>query len=77
MAYSNEVFGNRLALARKSKGFKTQADFARKAEVDVNSIARYEAGINSPNLDTACKIASTLGISLDSLTGLQPLIIDD
>ena len=77
MAYSNDVFGNRLALARKSRGFKTQKDLADKAGVDKNSIARYEAGMNTPNLDTACKLASTLGVSLDSLVGLASLTLAD
>lgn len=77
MAYSSETFGKRLAIARKSRGFETQTEFANSSGLPVNSIARYEAGTVVPGLDNAYKLASALNVSLDSLTGRAPLIIDD
>lgn len=54
----------------------SQADLARRAEVAVRQIARYEAGEQQPALNVAQRIASALQISLDELAGAYTDLID-
>ena len=65
-----KVFPARLKEARVKLGF-TQKELAEKAGISAASISSYEneTGDKFPPLDVAFRIADTLGVSLDWLTG--------
>lgn len=54
----------------------SQADLARRADVAVRQIARYEAGEQQPALNVAQRMAAALQISLDELAGAYTHLID-
>ncbi len=58
--------------AREQKGFPTQADLARRSNVDVKSIQKFEARIEMPNQQELGRIEKQLGISLRGETFGQP-----
>lgn len=62
-------FGNRLKNRRKKIGFKTQAEFADKLNVDLKTVRNWEQGRNTPELITLIKICGMLHCSLDYLLG--------
>lgn len=47
------------------RGEETQAQFAERLAVPVNTLGRYERGINTPNLDFLIKLHDIFGVSLD------------
>lgn len=47
----------------------SQEDFAQLLHTSKQNISRYEAGMVSPKISTAAKIAEILGISLSELNG--------
>lgn len=49
-----------------SRGFNPK-NFARAAGLERESIRQYRRGIGSPNLETASKIAKTLGVTLEDV----------
>lgn len=51
---------------RKESGVSVKA-LASNAGVSAMSIYRYEQGKRKPDLDTAAKIAKTLGVHIDEL----------
>lgn len=51
----------------------TQAELGAKAGIHPVSIQRYEAGVITPGLDIAVRLARALGITLDALAGTCPL----
>lgn len=53
---------------RKAKGM-TQAQLAKAAKIHRITIAKYEAGRVDPTLDSAEKLASALGVTVDELIG--------
>lgn len=54
----------------------SQADLARRADVAVRQIARYEAGEQQPALNVAQRMAAALQISLDELAGAYTYLVD-
>lgn len=69
MGFDRERFSNRLAALRNERGLD-QAGLAREAGISRDSVARYETGVSTPNLDAACRLAEALGCTLDVLAGL-------
>lgn len=59
-------FGENLKRLREAHGI-TQAELAESVGVSQPIIAQYEAGAKAPNVILAAKIASTLGVTLDTM----------
>lgn len=56
-----------LSKLRKEKGL-TQEGLARKANISYHTLIKIESGgIKNPKIETVIKLASALGISLDTL----------
>lgn len=60
------MIGENIKLIRQSKGL-TQEELAKKLGISKSAISRYESGQRDPNLDSADKIASVLGVALRDL----------
>lgn len=62
------------AIIREARGAKTQAEFARDLEVDVNTVSRWECGRQAPGAVDLFLIARLgglkLGVILDDVAGL-------
>lgn len=71
MSYSKEAVARNLKVERVKHGW-SQEELAEAAGMNVGNVARYEAGINTPGLDTALKLAQALGVSIDALVGWRP-----
>lgn len=52
---------------RKTKGM-TQGELAEAARLHRITIAKYEAGIISPTLESAQRLANALGVPIEALT---------
>ncbi len=61
-------FGKRLAEVRKEKNM-SQDDLSKALQIAKTTIGRYERDEVKPSIEVALKIARTLGVSLDYLTG--------
>ena len=72
MGLNTKEYGKRMKARRALLGW-TQQDLADASGVNINSIARYEAGINTPSLEAADKLARALDMSIDAMVGLAPL----
>lgn len=59
-------FGENLKKLRESRGM-SQADLAEQLGVTRGLIAQYETGAKSPNVNLASKIASALGVTIDTM----------
>ncbi len=70
------LFGERLAYTRKKKKI-SQDELAKKVGVHAPVIGRYERDEVKPSIETAFKIAKALKVSLDYLTGLSDLELDE
>jgi transcriptional regulator with XRE-family HTH domain len=62
---------NSCAYVREREGL-TQQELARAAGVAQSTIARFETGENTPNIETAKRIAQTLGVTLEELLSPPP-----
>ena len=72
MGLNTTEYGRRMKARRALLGL-SQQQLADLSGVNVNSIARYEAGINCPSLEAADRLARALGTSIDALVGLEPI----
>ena len=59
-------FGENLKRLREMQGI-SQAELAESLGVSQSIIAQYEAGAKAPNVILAAKIASTLGVTIDTM----------
>lgn len=57
-----------LKLLRKEAGM-SQEDLANALEIERSTVAKYETGDRSPDVEMLCKIADVLHISIDELLG--------
>ncbi len=63
------LIGSRVKAARRAKGM-TQQQLAEKLDFSAaDSVGHIECGRNKPSLPTLIRIAQTLDVSLDYLTG--------
>ncbi len=69
------LFGERLLSTRKKKKI-SQDELAKQIGVHAPVIGRYERDEVKPSIETAFKIAKSLEVSLDYLTGLSDLELD-
>ncbi|MBR9861425.1 helix-turn-helix transcriptional regulator [bacterium] len=58
--------GERIIELREERGF-TQAEFARKLDIEDSSLRRIESGRTNPTTKTLHKIATTLHIHIQEL----------
>ncbi|MFO0451460.1 MAG: helix-turn-helix domain-containing protein [Pseudomonadota bacterium] len=69
------LFGERLTLVRKKRK-TSQDELAKAIGVHAPVIGRYERDEVKPSIEVAAKIAQSLGVSLDYLTGNSDLELD-
>lgn len=60
----------------RSAGAERVLELAKKLEVHAPIIGRYERGEVKPSIEVAAKLAQALGVSLDYLTGISDLQLD-
>lgn len=63
-------FPERLKILRMEQGL-SQNQLASKVKVSQAAIARWEAGLQIPNIEVAIMFAQYFGVSLDYLLGLK------
>lgn len=68
-------FHERLQKIRKLRGL-SQEELAVRIGTQGPAIGRYERGIAKPTIEVAAKIAKTLEVSLDYLTGIADEQLD-
>ena len=61
----------RLKISRKEKGI-SQEQLAEKLNVSRQSVAKWEAGESSPDLEKCKQLADIFGVSLDDLANYEP-----
>jgi transcriptional regulator with XRE-family HTH domain len=61
-------FKDRLRSTRESRGL-SQADLAKKANMQPAAISHFETGHRSPSFDNLRKLSDALGVSVDYLLG--------
>ena len=64
------TIGERIREARKNAGL-TQAQLAESSGVAAISIHQYEAGKREPRIEQLCRVADTLGVSIQYLLGSE------
>lgn len=69
--YNNSTIGQKIRLARISLNI-TRQELAEIAYVSPYSIANYEVGRRTPDIETLCLIADYFGMPLDKLIGRIP-----
>ena len=63
-----DTLGARLRRYRRSKGW-TQEELASKLGLDRSSVACYEGGRRTPDIETIKKLSGLFGLSIDVLCG--------
>ena len=64
-----EGFSSRLKKARELSGF-TQQEVANETKITRSTLARYEVGINEPDIERIGTLAEFYGVSIDWLFGI-------
>lgn len=66
--------GRRVVRLRMERGW-SQAELARRLDVDRSRLSRWERGTHMPPIETLCELSELFGVTLDFLisgqTGLQ------
>ena len=65
------IFADRLRYWIKAKGW-SDAETARRLELQPQRLANYLAGRHQPDLETVARICVTLGLSPNFLLGFEP-----
>lgn len=71
MAIAN-IFSERLCAARKQMGI-TQAELARRMNIQRATLKRYEHGLLLPSFETLLRLSKALGVTTDHLIGCATL----
>ncbi len=74
MANSKGDFATRLRMYR-AKANLTQAELANLIDVDEQSVRNWEKDLYMPSLRTTVRLADVLNVSLDQLTGREPMVV--
>jgi len=69
-------FGSRLASVRKEKKI-SQSELATNVGLHINALGRYERDETIPSIEVAAKLAKALNISLDYLSELTDVELDE
>ena len=73
--YDKSLFTKQLRLLKDRRGF-SQRDIADRLDTTEATISRYMSGDRTPNIETAVELASMLGVSLDTLCGIDPPAVE-
>ncbi|MBU0568724.1 helix-turn-helix transcriptional regulator [bacterium] len=71
-----ELLSTRIRELRKASKL-TQAQFAELADLSIDEIGKIERGVLTPSLETLCKIASGLKISLSELLNFKDKMVTE
>jgi transcriptional regulator with XRE-family HTH domain len=74
MESSKKIFPTALRNARIAKGL-SQEELGKLIDVTKQTISRYESGLIEPGIGIVVKLAKTLEVSIDELTGIKPPVI--
>ena len=66
-----KIFGERLKQVRSKIGM-SQAELAKKAQVNVGYVGKMERGQTAPGLDLVARVADALGIDTADLVTTEP-----
>ena len=69
---NKEQIASNIAEARKRSGLN-QSELARRLGITPQSVQQWEKGTSTPKIDRLAAIAQILGVSLESLTGQEPI----
>ncbi len=68
--YSKATFARQFKTLIDQKGL-TQRAVAEKLDTTETTISRYVSGDRTPNIETAVQLAGILGVSMDTLIGVE------
>jgi transcriptional regulator with XRE-family HTH domain len=66
-----KALGKKIAELRRARGM-SQGDFATKIRSTPQWVSQLERGMRSPTIDTLCKVANALDMSLSDLLAGAP-----
>lgn len=69
--YNKATFAKSFKSLIDKKGL-TQRIVAERINTTETTISRYVSGDRTPNIETAVELTSVLGVSLDTLVGVEP-----
>ena len=69
--YSKATFAAQFKRLIDERGL-TQRSVAERINTTETTISRYVSGDRTPNIETAVELAGVLGVSLDTLVGVEP-----
>lgn len=73
--YDKATFARQLRLLKDERGL-TQKEIADRLDTTEATISRYVSGDRIPNIETAVELASLLGVSMDTLCGIDPPAVE-
>lgn len=73
--YDKATFAKQLRLLKDQRGL-TQKDIADRLDTTEATVSRYVSGVRTPNIETAVELASLLGVSMDTLCGIDPPAVE-
>lgn len=69
--YNKATFAQQFKSLIDRKGL-TQRIIADRINTTETTISRYVSGARTPNIETAVELARVLGVSMDTLVGIEP-----
>ena len=69
--YDKATFAKQLRLLKDQRGL-SQKEIADRLDTTEATISRYVSGDRTPNIETAVELATLLGVSMDTLCGVEP-----
>lgn len=69
--YNKATFAQQFKTLIDRKGL-TQRIIADRINTTETTISRYVSGTRTPNIETAVELARVLGVSMDTLVGIEP-----
>lgn len=69
--YNKDTFAKQFKNLIDGHGL-TQREVAVRMNTTETTISRYVAGVRTPNIETAVELARVLGVSMDTLVGIEP-----
>ena len=73
--YDKATFAKQLRLLKDQRGL-SQKEIADRLDTTEATISRYVSGDRTPNIETAVELASLLGVSMDTLCGVEPPAVE-
>lgn len=69
--YSKATFAKQFKSLIDKRGL-TQREVSERIQTTETTISRYCSGVRTPNIETAVELSAVLGVSLDTLVGVEP-----